>query len=285
MRIFLRQLCRGFLALIIGILVFAFVLLSAVTPYLTGTAAYAPIFSDKAFIADQKAYVDEAIDALAKRNRFDGEPVKQAITAEALIDYNLQIVLWWQNAAQTGVWGEAPVLSADMLKPAFDVQENLDERKKAISITSTQKKLDETVFDASHGFLSKVMESVPTAKYLKWVPYLKIALIAAFAACLTLLLLSLARQFSLMLWFTGLSAFLAGGLLFALSTLVRLLPISQTLLGYSKSFGASVNGMLNMLLETLSAAGLAGITGGAALLIAYFIVFRSIQRFKQIVNA
>ncbi len=284
MRIFLKQSFRGLLAILMGLAAFTFMLIILFESYLYTTGPYEAALS-QGIVATQKANIDEAIDTLAKKNRFDGEPIKPLVTQENLMDYNLAIVSWWQNGLTKDNWTEAPSFDGALLAPGFESQEKLDDRKRQSSNVLTQKLIQAEVMNANENTIINMFGSVSVVKYLELLPYLKAGLLGVFTLCLVLLILSTLKQFSLMLWFLGLAAFLFGGLFLGANHLIQSLDIAANVGAYNESFKTILASILAHLQGILNNTGLVCLAGAVASMVVYAIIFTVLRKIKTMVNA
>lgn len=282
----IKQSYRGILSVFLGLSLFTFLLLSLAGAFLTTTAPYEALFSDEsALIAAQKERIDTAVDALAKKNRFEGEPVINSITKEGLSVYNIQLVSWWQNALATDAWTNAPLFDKDTLLASVENQEGLDERKKNSTTGFVQQIILGEVAHVSDTLILTVAGAVSTAPYLNKLPALKMIAIAAVALCLLLLVLSCLKQLSLLAWFLGLGAWLCGGLYIALRWLLQSFLIPENFTAYHPAFGQMVSGVFDTLSNNLCAIGYIAFIGGAAAMVAYGVIFGIIKKSKAVANA
>ena len=279
-----KQLFRGLMAILMGVAAFAFIWLLQADSLLTGTTPYEKAL-ETGIITQQKARIDEAVNALAAKNKFDGEPVKPLITEDVLLQYNLDIVAWWQTALATDTDIAIPTLQSELLTPAFENQENLDARKKQSSNVLVQSLVASEVFLAKEALAKNLLNAVSTAKYIRLIPYAKIAAIALFAAALLMLLLSCLRQFSLVMWFLGLSAALFGTLSLSAIFLIHSFSIPERLGVNSASLKTLSDILLKNVHAPMMTLALAATIGGIALMVAYAIVSRILRKVKAFADA
>jgi hypothetical protein len=284
MGLLLKQLFRGLMAIVMALSAFAFVWLLQLDSYLGTTSPFERALQPN-IISSQKQRIDEAIDALALKNKFDSEPIKPLITQKSLLHYNLRIVTWWQAGLATDAQTPIPVFDSTYLAPGFENQEGLDARKKLSSSSLVQKLIADNVFLANESLTPKLIDSVSTAKYMRLIPYIKIALIAVFAVSLLLLLLSSLRQISLLLWFFGLATFLSGSLSLTTNLLIRSFDIAQRIGAYNESLKALAAALVNQLHTDMNTISLLCLGLGAAMMVGYAILSRILRKVKAFITA
>lgn len=280
----LKQLYRGLLATLLGLCIFAFINVVTINQYASDTNRFHDVLGNKAYMTEQKERIHEKVDAKGKQNGFDTEGLKTILTDNALVEYNKSIITWFQTGLKTNRWDEAPLFDLTPLKTELALQENLTERKVSSSANFVAEIVKKEVLQLSDDYFIPLISRISLAPYFAYLQSGQYILLALAALLIILLVISLRKQMTLLIWFIGLSALTLGTCLATLSKFIYTLDLSSHFVARAAPFAQGLNLLITGITGKALTLGLSMLAASIILMIFYFLLYRSIHKFKSVVN-